>query len=200
MPPPTGQENALRHKVLQDLRQDDRRENVRIDDRVLLEYWPAAQSAGEKEQFRQFGQIPLSGSPETAEAPPLHSLVIQWMSKIEWTLAAILQSLENQSPGRLSAPRLMDVNICGDAVRFQPHQPLSQGDLIDLRMVLPPFIVVEARGEVFRLLPDSSDPALVPSVVVRFVDISDGAREKIIRYVIQRQAELLRRRQRSPQS
>ena len=123
---------------------EDRREGVRVDDRVLLEYWLVTDLGHSTDTFRHFAQIPLSVSPETGEALQLDPLVVQWMSKIEWTLAAILRTLEHQSP-RPSAARLMDVNVSGDGVRFLPERPLTEGELIDLRMVLPPFIVVEAR-------------------------------------------------------
>src|SRR2546430_3946776 len=131
---------------------EDRREGVRVDDRVLLEYWLANEASPGGERFRRFSQIPLSISPEAGDGAKLDPLVIQWMSKIEWTLDAILRTLEHQSP-RPSAARLMDVNVSGDGVRFLPERPLAEGDLIDLRMVLPPFIVVEARGEVMQMRP-----------------------------------------------
>ena len=179
---------------------EDRRDSVRVDDRVLLEYWSSARSAGAAEgadHLRRFGQIPLAGSLEAPDGPPLNPLVIQWMSKIEWTLDAILRTLEHQCPTRVTAPRLMDVNVCGDGIRFLPYRPLSLGDRIDLRMVLPPFIVVETRGEVIQARPDSAglDPA--HTVVVRFVDMAESEREKIVRYVLQRQAEMQRRRHRA---
>ena len=175
---------------------EDRREGVRVDDRVLLEYWQVTDLGHSTDTFRHFAQIPLSVSPETGEALQLDPLVVQWMSKIEWTLAAILRTLEHQSP-RPSAARLMDVNVSGDGVRFLPERPLTEGELIDLRMVLPPFIVVEARGEVMQIRPEPEclDPS--HTVVVQFTDISEEDREKIIRYVVQRQAELQRRQQRS---
>ena len=197
---PIGQDNAVRHCPPQDPLPDDRRDSVRIDDRVLLEYWPVSHAAAGTDHPRRFGQIPLSSALETADAPLLHPLVVQWMSKIEWTLDAILQTFEKQSPNRLSAPQLMDVNVCGDAIRFLPSRPLHVGDLVDLRMVLPPFIVVEVRGEVYQFRPDSTGPDPAHTVTVKFVDILETDREKIVRYVIQRKAELQRRRQRSPQA
>jgi len=179
---------------------EDRRDSVRVDDRVLLEYWPAARSADATEgadHLRRFAQIPLSGSLNMPEGLPLSPLVIQWMSKIEWTLDAILRTLEHQSPTRLSAPHVMDVNVCGDGIRFLPYRPLSLGDRIDLRMVLPPFIVVETRGEVIQARPDSTGLDPGHTVVVRFVDIAENEREKIVRYALQRQAEMQRRRHRA---
>ncbi len=175
---------------------EDRREGVRVDDRVLLEYWLIGDSGHTMDTSRRFAQIPLPVTPEAGEPLKLDPLVVQWMSKIEWTLDAILHTLEHQSP-RPSAARLMDVNVSGDGVRFLPVRPLTDGDLIELRMVLPPFIVVEARGEVMhtRPEPDSVDPT--HTVVVRFTDIAAEDREKVIRYVVQRQAELQRRHQRS---
>jgi hypothetical protein len=175
---------------------DDRRDGVRVDDRVVLEYWLVTDLGHSTDTFRHFAQIPLSVAPETGEALQLDPLVVQWMSKIEWTLDAILRTLEHQW-SRPSAARLMDVNVSGDGVRFLPERPLAEGDLIDLRMVMPPFIVVEARGEVMQIRSESEclDPS--HTVVVRFTDISEEDREKIIRYVVQRQADLQRRQQRS---
>ena len=175
---------------------EDRREGVRVDDRVLLEYWLVTDVGHTTDTFRRFAQIPLPISAEAGESLRLDPLVVQWMSKIEWTLDAILRTLEHQSP-RPSAARLMDVNVSGDGVRFLPERPLAEGDLIDLRMVLPPFIVVEARGEVMQMRPTAEclDPS--HTVVVRFTDIAEEDREKVIRYVVQRQAELQRRQQRS---
>jgi hypothetical protein len=118
------------------------------------------------------------------------------MSKIEWTLDAILRTLEHQSPKRVIAPRLMEVNISGEAIRFIPDSPLAVGDLMDLRMVLPPFIPVEVRGEVIQTRPVSPLPEAAHAVVVRFMNMRDMDREKIIRYVVQRQADLIRRRDR----
>jgi hypothetical protein len=175
---------------------EDRREGVRVDDRVLLEYWLANEASPGSERFRRFSQIPLSISPEAGEGAKLDPLVIQWMSKIEWTLDAILRTLEDQATARPNAARLMDVNVSGEGVRFLPDRPLATGDVVDLRMVLPPFVVVEARGEVLQMRsetgPESSQP-----VIVRFTDIAEENREKIIRYVVQRQAELQRRHHRS---
>jgi hypothetical protein len=175
---------------------EDRREGVRVDDRVLLEYWLVNEASPGGERFRRFSQIPLSISPEAGDGAKLDPLVIQWMSKIEWTLDAILRTLEDQAPARPNAARLMDVNVSGEGVRFLPDRPLAAGDIVDLRMVLPPFIVVEARGEVNRMRsetgPESSQP-----VIVGFTDIAEEDREKIIRYVVQRQAELQRRHHRS---
>lgn len=167
-----------------------------MDDRVLLEYWLANEASPSSERFRRFSQIPLSISPEAGEGAKLDPLVIQWMSKIEWTLDAILRTLEDQATARPNAARLMDVNVSGEGVRFLPDRPLATGDVVDLRMVLPPFVVVEARGEVLQMRsetgPESSQP-----VIVRFTDIAEENREKIIRYVVQRQAELQRRHHRS---
>jgi hypothetical protein len=177
----------------QDRISEDRREGVRVDDRVLLEYWRVADA---NETFRRFAQVPLPVSPESGDGLKLDPLVVQWMSKMEWTLDAILRTLEHLSPARAHSPRLMDVNVSGDGVRFLPDRPLAEGDLVDLRMVLPPFVVVEARGEVSQMRSDTHSVDPNHTVVVRFTDIAEEDREKIIRYVVQRQAELQRRQQR----
>jgi hypothetical protein len=118
------------------------------------------------------------------------------MNKIEWTLETLLATLESQSPNRPSAPQLMDVNVSGDGIRFRPYGPLAVGDFIRMRVVLPPFVPVEMKGEVVEVRPEGHGSAPGPTAIVRFVEIAEGEREKIIRYVIQRQAELLRLRQR----
>jgi hypothetical protein len=173
-----------------------RRTSVRVDDRLLLEYWPVADVPYSHGKLPRFSQVPLAGSPEAVEGLGLDPLMAQWMSKIEWTLDAILRTLEHQSPKRVIAPRLMEVNISGEAIRFIPDSPLAVGDLMDLRMVLPPFIPLEVRGEVSQTRPVSPLPEAAHAVVVRFMNMRDMDREKIIRYVVQRQADLIRRRDR----
>src|SRR5438105_11831165 len=133
---------------------EDRREGVRVDDRVLLEYWLVTDAGHTTDTFRRFAQIPLPISPETGESLRLDPLVVQWMSKIEWTLDAILRTLEHQSP-RPSAARLMDVNVSGDGVRFLPERPLTEGEPIDLRMLLPPFIALSPRPQRMQIRRES---------------------------------------------
>lgn len=173
---------------------EDRRKSVRVDDRILLEYWATADAADRTDLLPRFPQVPLVGSPDATEGTGLHPLIAQWMSKIEWTLDAILRTLEHDSPRVLAAPRLLDVNISGEAIRFLPDRPLAVGDRIDLRMILAPFLPVETQGEVIHVRPDPLGVAPHPAVVVRFVDISDVDLEKIIRYVVQRRTDLLKRR------
>jgi hypothetical protein len=180
----------------QDRFPEDRRENVRVDDQVLLEYWPLTNAGEHADPPPRFHHVPLPVSSEQTEKFHLDPLVAQWMSKIEWTLETILATLERQSPKRPSSPQLMDVNVSGDGLRFLPCGPLAVGDLIRMRVILPPFVPVEMKGEVIRVRPDAHGPDPGHAVVVRFVEIAGADREKIIRYVIQRQAELLRRRQR----
>lgn len=173
---------------------EDRRKSVRVDDRILLEYWQPADESDRADLLPRFPQVPLVGSPDATEGTGLHPLIAQWMSKIEWTLDAILRTLEHHSPRVLAAPRLLDVNISGEAIRFLPNRPLAVGDRIDLRMILAPFLPVETKGEVIQVRPDPTGAAPHPAVVVRFVDISDVDLEKIIRYVVQRRTDLLKRR------
>jgi len=173
---------------------EDRRKSVRVDDRILLEYWQPADESDLADILPRFPQVPLVGSPDATEGTGLHPLIAQWMSKIEWTLDAILRTLDHHSPRVLAAPRLLDVNISGEAIRFLPDRPLAVGDRIDLRMILAPFLPVETKGEVIQVRPDPTGAAPHPAVVVRFVDISDVDLEKIIRYVVQRRTDLLKRR------
>jgi hypothetical protein len=173
---------------------EDRRKSVRVDDRILLEYWQPADESDLADILPRFPQVPLVGSPDATEGTGLHPLIAQWMSKIEWTLDAILRTLDHHSPRVLAAPRLLDVNISGEAIRFLPDRPLAVGDRIDLRMILAPFLPVETKGEVIQVRPDPTGVAPHPAVVVRFVDISDVDLEKIIRYVVQRRTDLLKRR------
>ena len=54
---------------------EDRREGVRVDDRVLLEYWLVTDAGHTTDTFRRFAQIPLPISPETGESLRLVPLV-----------------------------------------------------------------------------------------------------------------------------
>lgn len=181
----------------QSLPPEDRRDGVRVDDRILLEYWLIGDRNQTAEAHQRLPRVPLSGSAEVGEGVRLDPLIVQWMSKVEWTLEAILRTLENQSSASRIAPRLVDVNVSGEGIRFVPDRPVAEGNLLELRMVLPPFLIIEAQGEVTDVRADADRLNPSGTIVVRFSDISEDDREKIIRYVVQRQAELQRRHQKS---
>lgn len=181
---------------------DERRDLVRIDDKLLLEVGLAGEPP----------ETPSCGSDETTEAaiaalisrPTQELLASQqdsemgaflgpWLMKLDWTLALMLKTLAKMSPEPVAMPRVVEVNISGGGLSFKSSRLFQQGDLLDVRLILPPFVPILAKAEVIRV-PLSSQGAACHTVAARFVSIKPEDRERLIRHIFQVQAERLRTR------
>ncbi len=181
---------------------DERRDLVRIDDKLLFE----VALAGEPPE------TPSCGSDQTTEAAiaalvarPTQDLLANqqdselgaflgpWLMKLDWTLALMLKTLAKMSPEPVAMPRLAEVNISGGGLSFKSSRLFQAGDLLDVRLILPPFVPILAKAEVIRV-PQSPQQGACHTVATRFVSIKPEDRERLIRHIFQVQAERLRAR------
>lgn len=186
---------------------DERREWIRIDDRVLLEYRmltavgqalpieaghttpdmiAAAVSKPTAELLARSGDV-LSGSP-----------VLPWMMKVDYLLEVILNSLAVIQPASVTMARPTDVNLSGGGVGFVSDQEYSAGDQLALKLILPPFLLIQAIAKVIRSVPQASGQGFV--IATEFVDLKADDQEHLIRHILHTQAEQLRARRNPPGS
>jgi hypothetical protein len=183
------------------VQEDDRRELIRIDDRLLLEYWPVGEApdasirrtdARLNEAIQDFIARPATVVATRAEADHL-APIVPWMMKIDWAMELVLKALARMTPNGISMPLMTDVNLSGCGICFDADRPLDVGDVLEIRLVLPPFVPVRATAEVTRAEPvEGADRR--HTIGARFVDISADDRERVIRHILQVQAGRLRRR------
>jgi PilZ domain len=180
---------------------DDRREWVRIDDRLLLEYHlldgPPNESSMDMppiteemiattvtkptaDLLARSGEI-LAGSP-----------ILPWMMKVDYMLAVILKSLAHTQPASVAMAQVMEVNISGGGVNFVSAREFAAGDNLALKIILPPFTPIQTVAKVIRATACSKGEGFM--LATEFVGLKPDDQEHLIRHIIQTQAEQLRAR------
>ncbi len=182
---------------------DERRESLRIDDRLLLDYrleGESDQAAVSKrarvtdEAIATFFAKPTSDLLTHGNAGDGEAQLAQWLMKIDWALEMILKTLARMSPDGIPLPSLTEVNISAGGLRFVTTRAFREADMLDISVVLPPFTPIGAKAEIIRVTPEGTDGRRF-EIAARFVHISAEDRERLIRHVLLLQAERIRSRQ-----
>lgn len=180
---------------------DEQREWIRIDDHLLLDYrllndqadFPspglppvtqemvaAAVSKPTADLLARSGDL-LAGSP-----------VLPWMMKVDYMLEVILKALAFMQPTSISMARITEVNISGGGIGFYSPCRFMPGDLLALKVILPPFTLIQTVAKVIRSAPHHGGQGF--SLATQFVDLKPDDQEHLIRHIIRVQAERLRAR------
>lgn len=180
---------------------DERREWIRVDDHLLMEF----RLANEAPDAPQPGTPPLTddmiavavGKPtadllarsgEALTSSPL----LPWIMKVDWLMEVLLRGMAHIQPDSISLARLTEVNISGGGISFVSPRGFHEGDLLSLKMILPPFTPVHTTAKVIRTSPLAGTPGHL--IATQYVDLTPDHHEHIIRHIIQTQAERLRAR------
>lgn len=181
---------------------DNRREWLRIDDRLLMEYWrvgegpspvgPGAAQSTEK-AVTDFVTKPTSDLLASTPCEEAEPVLVPWLKKIDWVLELLLKGIVQVAPHGISMPQLTEVNISAGGVSFQSPRRFEEGDLLEIRLILPPFSPIQAKAEVIRS--DAGSVSGEFSIAVKFTDLSQDEQERLIRHILSVQARQLRNRQ-----
>ncbi|NOU10186.1 MAG: PilZ domain-containing protein [Nitrospira sp.] len=185
---------------------DERREWIRIDGRVLMEYRVVAEIGTE---------APVSANnatPETISAVVtqptvdlcahageslIDSPVLPWIMKVDYLLEVILNSLAISHPASVNMARPMDVNLSGGGVGFVASREFMTGEQLAIKMILPPFRLIQTLTRVIRSVPQADGQGF--AIATEFIDLKADDQEHLIRHILQTQAERLRARRQSVQ-
>lgn len=182
----------------------ERREWLRIDDRLLLEYrvkgsasasHPAQSGEAIAAAIHDFITKPTEELLERAQAAEVELPLQPWVLKIDWAMSLILNSLAHLTPGGMAIPLLSDVNISATGIRFAASESIHEGDQLDLKMILPPFTPIQATAEVIRVTRVPDGEKVRYDIATSFTTISSDAQERLIQYILGLQAKRLRTRQ-----
>lgn len=180
---------------------DDRREWIRIDDHLLLEYRLLTESA----DVPPSGLSPVThdmiasvvGKP-TAELLArsgealTNSALLPWVMKVDWLLEVVLKTLATAHPGCMDIARVTNVNLSGGGISFVSPRQFAVGDQLALKVILPPFTPIQTVAKVIRAAPSADGQGF--SLATEFVDLRADDQEHLIRHILHAQAERLRAR------
>lgn len=179
--------------------QDERREWMRIDDQILMEYRILSDSGG---------SLPVEGRHATAQdisaavGKPTAELlaragdelvgspVLPWIMKVDYLLEVILNSLAASRPETVNIARPMDVNLSGGGVGFIAAQQIAPGTHLALKLILPPFTMIQTHVKVIRAVPVAEGQGC--TIATEFVDLKPDDQEHVIRHILHVQAKRLR--------
>lgn len=184
------------------LNNEERREWLRIEDRLLLEYRRVDETS---DAMNAYLPPATEDTITTAVSKPTLDLLIRggeafagspllpWVSKIDWMLETILKSLVKSHPGSVSIARLTEVDISAGGLGFDTPRRFEADDVLALKCILPPFSMIETTARIIRVTPLNTDPAQF-HVATQFIELGADEQELIIRHILQVQAERLRAR------
>ena len=195
-------QNRFRQETRTEIKNEERREWLRIEDRLLLEYRRFDEPA---EAMNAHLPPATEDTIATAVSKPTLDLLVRagetfagspllpWVSKIDWMLETILKSLVKSHPGSVAIARLTDVDISAGGLGFDTPRQFQADDLLELKVILPPFSMIEATVRSIRVTPAEKGTTGF-HVATQFVELGGDDQELIIRHILSVQAERLRAR------
>ncbi|MBI5809655.1 MAG: PilZ domain-containing protein [Deltaproteobacteria bacterium] len=160
-----------------------RREYVRTSDHIPVYYEQWSESAQQKSELDWevlFNEI----EPSPEENPRLYELLFD----INQKLNMLIRHMSDKNG--FNMPEARDVNISGGGLRFFCSDFFKEGEKLILKTFLPTFAhAIKIRCEVVRSIPAGAGGY---EVAVKYVNMDEGTREKIIKYIFAKQRKLLR--------
>ncbi|WP_447968258.1 PilZ domain-containing protein [Nitrospira sp. M1] len=125
-------------------------------------------------------------------------LMLQMLTRIDWLLTSVLKTLAKEKRLTNSIPQFMNVNLSGSGIRFKTDKEFPLESSLVLRLILRPFVPIQAIGKVVRTGRVEKGDEAYFETAVQFTEISEDDREAIIRHIIRSQAIIQRHRQSHP--
>ncbi|WNM62848.1 PilZ domain-containing protein [Candidatus Nitrospira neomarina] len=189
---------------------EDRRQDCRVEVPVCL--WVEIPLAFSYEmidldgaEFSQWQWDELAVSPDLVKAMVDEKdltirdpLLLQMVTRIDWMLTSILRTLGKDKNLKGAIPELTKVSLCGSGIKFYSEDSYPLGSFLVLRLILRPFIPIQAVGKIVRVDTKTKGKEQGFEIAVEFTKISSDDREAIIRHTLRSQATMQRLRLKQP--
>ncbi|MBX3308036.1 MAG: PilZ domain-containing protein [Nitrospira sp.] len=178
---------------------DERREWIRIDDRVLMEYRvvteggvsvPVELSRATPESIAAAVSKPTLDLLARSSEIVVDSAVVPWIRKVDYLLEVILNALAISQPSSVAMAQPMDVNLSGGGIGFVSLLEFAVDDQLAVKLILPPFTMIRAHVKVIRAVPVADGQGF--TIATEFVDLTPDDQEHLIRHILHVQAQRLR--------
>jgi hypothetical protein len=180
---------------------DDRREWIRIDDRVLLEYRlltdpvegptpgipPASNEAITTAIAKPTSDLLIRNGEQLAQSP-----LLPWIMKVDWLLEVMVKTLAKMHPEGIPIAQVADVTLSGGGIGFLTPRKFAVDDMLRLKIILPPFTPIHTTARVIRSA--LAKDGMQYEIATEYTELSPDDQEHLIRHIIQTQAERLRGR------
>lgn len=180
---------------------DERREWIRIDDRVLLEYRlltdqaegptpgipPVSNEAIIAAIAKPTSDLLLRSGEQLAQSP-----LLPWIMKVDWLLEVLVKQLAKMQPEGIAIAQVTDVTLSGGGIGFLSPRMFAVDDMLSLKVVLPPFTPIHTTARVIRSI--QAKDGINYDIATEFIQLNPDDQEHLIRHIIQTQAERLRGR------
>lgn len=180
----------------------ERREFFRVTDRIPLEFRPIS-----RDEFGRLEDVIRYNSTQVVDR--LHEIyflegqgelkeptdqIHEYMRMVNRKLDLILEILGRSSIDDSYIAVKTDVNISGAGVQFACETPLKEGDLVELRIIIPvfPYPRLTCLCEVVRA--DQRDDAAPRRCALRFMVINEKDRDVLVNYVFLKERQYLRQK------
>jgi c-di-GMP-binding flagellar brake protein YcgR len=170
-----------------------RREYSRVDAYIPFEYRIVADEEQDLIQAR------ISGDTAAAEWRPIpdmgdHDYILgEWLKVLNIKLDAVIRLITLQREGFFGLP-FKAVNISGGGLSFLLPQAIAPGTILEIKLMLTrgQQIAMLLYGEVTKSVPRND----VYFIAVRYVHMDASIRDEIIRFVFEREREIIREKRR----
>ncbi|MHC9064152.1 PilZ domain-containing protein [Nitrospira sp. CMX1] len=178
---------------------DERREWMRIDDRVLMEYRlvtdggmsvPVDVSHATPESIAVVVNKPTSDLLARSSEIVVDSAVLPWIRKVDYLLEVILNALATSQPSNVTLAQPTDVNLSGGGIGFVSLQEFAADAQLAIKLILPPFTMIRAHVKVIRAVPVDDGQGF--TIATEFIDLTPDDQEHLIRHILHVQAQRLR--------
>lgn len=190
---------------------DERRQDVRINDKIYLRVRLVGHALGHEQALAQtlekirankllidsflkglYGYPGADEIPYTRETPMNQAI---WELNRKLDLLIHMNLAEDFKQLMQTVPH--DVNISASGIRFIADTPFDVMDILEMGMILPmvPLLFIRLAAEVIRIKTLTHKGRECFSVVARFIEMDQESKDDIVRYLFRRQREMLRRRQ-----
>ncbi|OPY03918.1 MAG: PilZ domain protein [Syntrophorhabdus sp. PtaB.Bin184] len=180
----------------------ERREFFRVTDRIPLEFRPIS-----RDEFLKLQDVIRYSSTQVVDR--LHEIhflegqgelkettdqLHEYMRMINRKLDLILEILGRSSTDDSYIAVKTDVNISGAGVQFACEAPLKEGDLVELKIIVPvfPYPRITCLCEVVRA--DRTDNAGFFRYALKFMVINEKDQDVLVNYIFLKERQYLRQK------
>lgn len=181
----------------------DRRENVRVRDRIPVSYrFVTAEEIGENNRPERFFPYIWNKYPQVLpleEVEEHHTRMLNHVIELHRKMDILIEKVAPESGTIVEIPREKDVCISASGIRIQLDTTVMPGQIVVLCIVLPfiPPANIFVTGEVIKhdMSADfTHEEASSFGTSINFLAIKEDDRETLIRYIFKRQRDMLRDR------